>query len=464
RSGELERRASRRFSAYQIQKHLGTAPSGMPVLPATQPPPLPTRGREVRESMNAVRLRGSYLARQKAATDPSKRDPDHLRDDEPRINRAAPRVRPSGDSISQQPSADRLHHSETIGRDPTAADPRKPRPLSPQQENVDSSPAPPRSNGEVEPAIPARIQPYSSEPSSQTKELTLFLQYKSKIKKYVLPEGYSGLTLGRLQLAFIEKFAWNTHNNGADLPEIYIQDPSSGVRHELEDLSDVKDRSVLVLNIEPLDEVKRHFDEQVKGVKSILEGVQSLIETQGSAIQQMNNNQQAASKEIARLSVPGPRGGDNISTNHVSDIDGSRPAIVSAGPGEVDDIRSLRRDLAVLRQIYTDFTSDISNSMKMVRKKAEGVKSVAAETTTPVYEGDAGRAHINSGKKTLADESEKLVARVDDLQDLVEDLRKDVVSRGVRPLPRQLEAVGRDIAAVTKELKKMQDFLKKEKP
>lgn len=33
RSGELERRASRRFSAYQIQKHLGTSSSGVPVLP-----------------------------------------------------------------------------------------------------------------------------------------------------------------------------------------------------------------------------------------------------------------------------------------------------------------------------------------------------------------------------------------------------------------------------------------------
>ena len=47
---------------------------------------------------------------------------------------------------------------------------------------------------------------------------------------------------------------------------------------------------------------------------------------------------------------------------------------------------------------------------------------------------------------------------------LVEDLRKDVVHRGVRPLPRQLEFVTKDITTLTKELKKMEDYMKMEKP
>jgi len=88
----------------------------------------------------------------------------------------------------------------------------------------------------------------------------------------------------------------------------------------------------------------------------------------------------------------------------------------------------------------------------------------AADTVSIPYEGDAGRARINAGKKELGEDSERLVARVDDLQDLVEDLRKDVVSRGVRPLPRQLETVSLDLSSVTKDVKKMQEFLKREKP
>jgi hypothetical protein len=102
--------------------------------------------------------------------------------------------------------------------------------------------------------------------------------------------------------------------------------------------------------------------------------------------------------------------------------------------------------------------------MVKIRAKASSVITAADAVSTPSYEGDAGRARINSGKKELGDESERLVGRVDDLQDLVEDLRKDVVSRGVRPLPRQLESVSKNISTVTKEVKKMQEFLKREKP
>jgi hypothetical protein len=79
-------------------------------------------------------------------------------------------------------------------------------------------------------------------------------------------------------------------------------------------------------------------------------------------------------------------------------------------------------------------------------------------------DSNSGRAYVDKGKKQLSDDSEKIVNRVDDLQDVVEDLRKDVVSRGVRPLPRQLETVSKDISTATAEVKKLKEFLKREKP
>ena len=131
------------------------------------------------------------------------------------------------------------------------------------------------------------------------------MQYKSKIKKFVLPDG-GDLTIPRLQLAFIEKFAWNTHNNGVDLPDIYIQDPVSGVRHEVEDLSDIKERSVLVLNVEQLDEVKRHIDDGIGGLRRIIEDVKTSVEGQQAAIQRVSDRQQESAKEIASLAAAPP--------------------------------------------------------------------------------------------------------------------------------------------------------------
>lgn len=134
------------------------------------------------------------------------------------------------------------------------------------------------------------------------------------------------------------------------------------------------------------------------------------------------------------------------------------------GPSQAGEIQSLRRDLAVLRQTYSNFQSDIQGSMTALRNKANNVKVAAAKMAVPDVEGDTGHAYVKQGRKKLNTDSDHLVNKVDDLQDLIEDLRKDVVQRGVRPRPRQLETVAKDIALLTKELKKMDDYMKREKP
>lgn len=118
----------------------------------------------------------------------------------------------------------------------------------------------------------------------------------------------------------------------------------------------------------------------------------------------------------------------------------------------------------MLRQTYSNFQSDVQGSMSALRTKAASIKATAVKVAVPDIEGEGGHTYVVSGRKQLNADSDRLVNRVDDLQDLVEDLRKDVVHRGVRPLPRQLEAVTRDITLLTKELSKMEDYMKQEKP
>ncbi|EEY19275.1 bud site selection protein [Verticillium alfalfae VaMs.102] len=283
-----------------------------------------------------------------------------------------------------------------------------------------------------------------------TKDLTLFLQYKSKVKKFVLPEGYSDLSIGRLQLAFIEKFSWNTHSNGADLPDIYIQDPVSGVRHELEDLSDIKDRTVLVLNIEALDEVKRHVDEGIGSLKQIIQDVKQGMSDQSIALQLVSERQQETATELARLAAAPP--------TIVQTAEGSKATAVASGrkltPGHLTELQILRRDLAVMRQTYSNFQSEIQGSMTAIRAKASNVKAATINASVPHINGDGGYTYVSKGREQLNQDSDRLVTKVDDLQDTVEDLRKDVVHRGVRPLPRQLEGVAKDITRLTMELKK----------
>ena len=479
KGGDLERRASRRYSQYQISKHLGGAANAVPILPS-QNTPIPNRGRkEARESLRAVQSRESVRHSRNLSTQSKSggvesspiRVPSRVSEEvEPTTqqNRRAhielrdePTVRSPDDKFTpsatlsgpiQEPSA--YAADEETSEEPAA----------PKRVSTSSEKQPPSAPGQTHPSEVKPNESYFqvSPPPTPTKDLTLFLQYKSKVKKIVLAEGRDELSLGRLQLAFIEKFSWNTQQNGTDLPEIYIQDPVSGVRHELEDLTDIKDRTVLALNIEALDEVKRHFDDGLLALTKVVQSVKQNVDDQSSTLQRVSDRQQETVSELARLAAAPPV---SSATATVSDgfksLPGSGRRLKA---GQAGELQSLRRDLAVLRQTYSNFQSDVQNSMTAIRQKAANVKTAASKAATPEIEGDAGYSYVTNGRKQLNADSDRLVAKVDDMQDMVEDLRKDVVHRGVRPLPRQLEQAAKDIGQLTKELKKMEEYMAQEKP
>lgn len=87
-----------------------------------------------------------------------------------------------------------------------------------------------------------------AEPQAQTKQQkTIFLQLGRDMKKAKLEEPTQS-TFAALRMLFTEKFAYNP--GMSDFPAIYLRDPKSGIQYELEDLEEVKDGSVLSLNIE----------------------------------------------------------------------------------------------------------------------------------------------------------------------------------------------------------------------
>ena len=487
RGGELERRASRRFSAYQIQKHLGS--NGIPMLPPTQNSPIPNRGRDVRESMNAVRARGSVLhGRQKSSQRINTESPSRKHDvsrisEEGSESKETPTVKPPPEPIPDDSPIAKTPEDKLGPQFPVEMDAgvsATSGPIDVPAETVDQpekgsirrrADGIPSRHASRKAKSPTPQQEFVPEQSPQPgKELTLFLQYKSKVKKFVLADGYNELSVARLQLAFIEKFAWNTHNDGVDLPEIYVQDPVSGVRHELEDLSDIKDRSVLVLNVEALDEVKRHIDDGLGGLRKAMESIKTSLADQQSSLRLVSDRQQQAAKEIAGIATAPSLSAraSTVITPKDANLASAATNNASLSPkdsaAQLNEIQTLRRDLAVCRQVYSSFVADMNASMEAVRTKAASVKAVAFEASTANLAGATGRAYVDRGKKSLGDDSEKVLNRIEDLQDIIEDLRKDVVTRGVRPVPRQLEEVEKELKGATAELKRMQDTLKREKP
>ncbi|KAF3936475.1 hypothetical protein ABW19_dt0208248 [Dactylella cylindrospora] len=499
RGDALERRASRRYSAYQIAKMTGTSPGAVPMLPST--PSAVPRVRESRESIDAMRNRGGMgmqdgmpktrasFARREV---PPRRQElveapqQHRLSDQPAASPDTPTTNtpvelagspgippPSNPSVIIEPETPKL---------PVPQPPEPPAPKielspvdSPPPSQLIAEPPPPPVVIQVEePKDTTADRPDSSGTNVTNKELTLFLQLGRSVKKTVIQEGIEDLSMNTLRLLFISKFSYNPPS-GDDFPEIYLQDTISGVRYELEDLHDIKDRSVLCLNIEVLDEVKRHIDDGLSNIKGMIEGLNKTIEGQGKSIRDVAAKQDESTKKITELSKRASMTQPSTPTTSsaAQALKGRAFGPISAAAlsklrkgdhgSEMKDIKAVQKSIAILRQTYDSLNSEMKAEMHTIRQKAEGLKSIQKHASA-TYTASAERMTLKVGKDAFSNDSDNLVSKVDDLQDTIEELRKDVVSRGVRPLPRQLEQVSRDIATARVELKKMGDYLKREKP
>ncbi|EPS37168.1 hypothetical protein H072_9243 [Dactylellina haptotyla CBS 200.50] len=492
RENALERRASRRYSAYHIAKMTGTSPGMVPMLPST--PSAVPRARESRESLNAMR------------SSMSKREMGHRREvgSRPQSRATTPQQAIPEDAVTPtaEPPADNIPSEAPAA--PTTAPPQPPPPMiiepeapatpapeppqtpEPKVSLVDQVPNPLLEPSFAAPPIEDHKEIVSARPDSigttgTNKDLTLFLQMGRSVKKTVVHDGVDDLSMNAIRLLFISKFNYNPPS-GDDFPEIYLQDTLSGVRYELEDMHDIKDRSVLCLNIEVLDEVKRHIDDGLTGLKGIIQDLHKTMEVQGKSIQEIVTKQDENAKTISEMSkrtsvplpmtptTPTPAQMAKVKAPSISSASGASGMKLKKGDrGDMlKDIKTTQKNIAVLRQTYDGLNNDLKSELHSLRQKVEGLKrtSIAGAPSAlgkPVG-ASAERLKLVAGKDTFNADSDNLVSKVDDLQDVIEELRKDVVARGVRPLARQLEQTSRNMTTARVELRKMGEYLKREKP
>jgi len=214
KSDVLERRASKRFSTYNISKMTGI----------TRDRSIQGAGHPNRRSLVAGGG-GALTAKELAVLTEA--------DEEAEATPVIP-----------QPSPRRQRSiSRTRGPPPGEVE-EGPPPIPPLPATPSAASQPPtRTPGELSSTISAPET--ASVVSSSPKSIMVFLQVGREVKKATMEPG---LTFPSLRMLFVDKFAYNPGQE--DFPAIYIRDPSSGVQYELEDTDEVSDRCLLLLNIE----------------------------------------------------------------------------------------------------------------------------------------------------------------------------------------------------------------------
>jgi len=204
----LERRASKRFSTFNISKMTGNSTM---------------RERSGRSNSNRRSLAASSaLTPGELAVLTEVDDEDPSMSDSPLRREGSLRSRSR--SISRGGTPERRQEQPPVPKLPSHVKTQEPQVIIEQSE-LDLTP--------------------SQAADSSTQRITVFLQVGREVKKAVVEPN---LSFSSLRVLFVDRFSYNP---GLDnFPAIYIRDPSSGVQYELEDPDEVKEKCLLSLNIE----------------------------------------------------------------------------------------------------------------------------------------------------------------------------------------------------------------------
>ena len=125
---------------------------------------------------------------------------------------------------------------------------------------------------------------------------------------------------------------------------------------------------------------------------------------------------------------------------------------------QFDEVQNLRRDLGIMRQLYTEFMKSTKDSLGALRTQTQSVKQLAS-----VKVGGA-RSFIDQGKTKLDSRSQNVLTKVEELQDTVEALRDDVLKRHMTPKPSVVKQIKEDIASTATELASLKEHIDTVRP
>ncbi|KAG0213522.1 Bud site selection protein 6 [Mortierella sp. GBA30] len=308
----------------------------------------------------------------------------------------------------------------------------------------------------------------TSEPIDQG--LTLFVQVGKSVKKTKF-EGE--LTHSALRMLFMEKFQYNPGQE--DFPTIYVKDPHTNIHYELESLADVKQNAFLSLNVDDLENIQRKMDQGFAALSKELSEIKKVQEAAEAA-------RQKAATVAAAASIPSTPNAESsqmlrsvvqkvltknksIASASSSSLSAIETATVAAGKVSAADIRShqlevqlLRRDLGVARQLYTELQTETKTSLNQLAGYTAQIRKQALEQ--PV----SSRLFIESGKVTLDKKSEDLTNKIEELQDVVEDMKLNVTQRRGRPSDTSMAFVDKQCEEVENEIAELSDYIQTLRP
>lgn len=200
-----------------------------------------------------------------------------------------------------------------------------------------------------------------------------------------------------------------------------------------------------------LDQVKQHFDltvstlmQELKELKTSFEHSRRLSMMPTASMLSVSPSMNLA----AATARPQPKMEATISASPSGTFGPVRPIVLNASKeaelrAQYDEVQSLRRDLAVMRQLHVDFLSETKDSFTKLRAQNSAMREVVKTKM------GGSRGLLDNSKAKLEAQCQEAIQVVEEVSDIIDSAREDAYRRFVTPSRTQMANIRANLEKAT---------------
>ena len=270
----------------------------------------------------------------------------------------------------------------------------------------------------------------------------IYLQLKDEVKKVQIQ---LPTTVANLKILFTQKFNYSPPGITA-FPKIYIQESPASIRYELEDISELKYGDIISLKQPDIQTaIFQHVENQIDNVKNDIMNMENRI-----------------LKKIENIQSLQPASTINVASSFKNSDD-------------LEFEKNMKKKIEKNnnQQKFIDELEDEINRIKIHQGRSiKRVTDILSQTVTSVEKlNETGVAtnsmsensYVNACKQKVSGGCESLVDKLDDLQDVIEFMKRDITKHTIRPSNKKLDHISKEMNKTKADLEKLVDFTRIEK-
>lgn len=262
----------------------------------------------------------------------------------------------------------------------------------------------------------------------------IFLKLREQVKKVKinLPT-----TLPNLKVLFAQKFNYSPPATSS-YPKIYIQDGPNSIAYELENISEIEYGCIISLQQPDIQTaIFSHVDLQIGTVKNDMMNMEDRILKKLEKLQILQNSAPATPSFRQSADIEFERGMKKKleeNSNHQKLIDDLQDELTKVKQHQIKSVRRI-----------TDMINSTISSID--KTQVDGLASQISEN-----------AYVKECKTKVSEGCESLVEKLDDLQDVIEFIKRDITKHNIKPSDKQLEHLSKEMKNTKSELTTLTDY------